>query len=130
MKALRISTALLISLSIAIIRPSAILAAEGDGKAQQIVVPIEKGDTAPFPGLLFPESKAAKYADDLLKLDQIEFENKKLKQQLEVTEEVYKNALKNSGQKWYQAPELQRWTGFLLGFGLATVAMYGAKQLK
>lgn len=95
------------------------------------VVPLERGDPAPFDGLLVPEGRFVELLEAENKARELEVRLALAERTGEAIEGLYRRRLEEATAiPWYDSPTFNRWLGVVLGGALAGVAVWTAAEIQ
>jgi len=95
------------------------------------VTPIKEGATAPFTGLLVPESRLAELLRAELRVELLRGKLSIQEQTAQALEAMYLGKLEQATEPvpWYRTESFNRWFGFGLGVAFTGLAIYGTVEL-
>lgn len=94
-------------------------------------IPLLKGSSAPFSGVLLPEEKVTELLRDRLELENVSGQLRIQKNMNDQLEKMYLKRLEDASKPvaWYQTNDFHRWLGFFLGAAVTGLAVWGGSEL-
>ena len=94
------------------------------------IVPLEKGDEAPFPGLLYPEAEAAKTLSNKIDLKKLKTDYEADQKAWAAKEGAYKKQIDEYKPTWWSEHkgEIGLVSGFILGAATVVVVVFAVNQ--
>lgn len=102
----------------------------GDASEAPGVVPLKKGASAPFLGLLVPEARFVELLEAKNKAHELAARLAAADRTAEIVEQVYLTKLEQAAiVRWYNSPSFNRWLGIFLGTAVTGISVWGASKL-